>query len=555
MYSKPSRRSYHDLSIAADHRQRFEPAIMDHIYERALLILHILRYIRRATAPNTYESRNKDGNTKTLLDIICMTLTSDLAVPHFYCLIQIKTNSLNRHRLPEGSAMGPRYKNNPISCPRDSLLTWTSGFEKFDGFYVWAVILLTMGGTRLFLENVNKYGIQVSPESFLDFVFSQGQDELFYRTPMFLILFNFHYLFVYYLEHELAKGKISSSRGTVIHVVHLVLVVLIPAVLMLCFPNMFSLLGRCIICCFTWISVFKIWSYIQVNKWCRRTLDAQKKKKFGRSKSFRTPKDESDDEEEEAPVAQSVVKYPNNLTLSDLYYFLLVPTLCYELNYPRSQRIRRGFLLKRIFEVILMINVQLAMVQQWVIPSVKNSFKAFAEMDYLSCIERILKLAIPNHLLWLIFFYIMFHSFLNVLAEILRFGDRKFYEDWWNARDVGTFWRLWNFPFHKWAVRHMYIPMLKSKYSRTSASVAVFLLSAIFHEYLVSVPLRMYKVLTFLAFIGMIPLVYISTKVADRFGDRFGNAIVWLFLILGQPAGLLVYYHDYIVKNYSVDQL
>ena len=40
-------------------------------------------------------------------------------------------------------------------------------------------------------------------------------------------------------------------------------------------------------------------------------------------------------------------------------------------------------------------------------------------------------LQIPNHLIWLIFFYFLFHSVLNALAEVLRFADREFYRDWW----------------------------------------------------------------------------------------------------------------------------
>jgi diacylglycerol O-acyltransferase-1 len=30
-----------------------------------------------------------------------------------------------------------------------------------------------------------------------------------------------------------------------------------------------------------------------------------------------------------------LVTYPSNLTVSNMTYFLLAPTLCYELNYPR----------------------------------------------------------------------------------------------------------------------------------------------------------------------------------------------------------------------------
>lgn len=38
---------------------------------------------------------------------------------------------------------------------------------------------------------------------------------------------------------------------------------------------------------------------------------------------------------------------------------------------------------------------------------------------------------VPNHFIWLIFFYWLFHSSMNAVAEVLRFGDREFYRDWW----------------------------------------------------------------------------------------------------------------------------
>lgn len=39
-------------------------------------------------------------------------------------------------------------------------------------------------------------------------------------------------------------------------------------------------------------------------------------------------------------------------SLPDLYYFLFAPTLCYELNFPRSPRIRKRFLLRRLLEMV-----------------------------------------------------------------------------------------------------------------------------------------------------------------------------------------------------------
>ena len=43
--------------------------------------------------------------------------------------------------------------------------------------------------------------------------------------------------------------------------------------------------------------------------------------------------------------------YPSTVTLSNLYYFMLTPTLCYEFRFPRTYRIRKHFLAKRLFEV------------------------------------------------------------------------------------------------------------------------------------------------------------------------------------------------------------
>nr|KAF7398174.1 hypothetical protein H0235_016182 [Vespula pensylvanica] len=37
----------------------------------------------------------------------------------------------------------------------------------------------------------------------------------------------------------------------------------------------------------------------------------------------------------------ALVQYPDNLNFGDLYYYILAPTLCYELNFPRTQRIRK----------------------------------------------------------------------------------------------------------------------------------------------------------------------------------------------------------------------
>jgi diacylglycerol O-acyltransferase-1 len=89
-----------------------------------------------------------------------------------------------------------------------------------------------------------------------------------------------------------------------------------------------------------------------------------------------------------------LVQYPDNLTLRDVFYFLLAPTLCYELNFPRTTRIRKRFLIKRIIEVVVGVNIVMGLFQQWMIPSVKNSLIPFSNMEFLKATERLIKLAV-----------------------------------------------------------------------------------------------------------------------------------------------------------------
>lgn len=158
-----------------------------------------------------------------------------------------------------------------------------------------------------------------------------------------------------------------------------------------------------------------------------------------------------------------------------------------------------------------------------------------------------MKLAVPNHLIWLLCFYAFFHSGLNVTAEVLKFGDRTFYKDWWNSPNVAYFWQNWNIPVHRWARRHLYTPMLQSGYSSRQAQVAVFLLSAFFHEFLVSVPLRLFRFWAFLAMLSQVPLHLIGKYFLKDY-PNYGNVLVWVSIILGQPLAILCYFHDYYVS-------
>lgn len=405
---------------------------------------------------------------------------------------------------------------------QDSLFSSSSGWTNYTGFFNLAILLLVVSNGRVALENLIKYGILISP---LSWVSLDPPTPSHYPNLTIVACSNVTILLALFIERILAKKWLSNRAAVVIYVVLLVLHVSVPAVVTLYVQAnpLYSSWALSVIV----METLKLVSYVHVNYWCRAARDSGIKL-------------QEDDEK--------AVSYPNNLTLTNLYYFMLAPTLCYELKFPRTPGRRKSFLFKRAIELISFTFVCIALCQQWVIPLVKNSVAPFSEMDLKRCLERVLKLAIPNHLIWLMFFYTYFHSAMNLLAELLRFADREFYLDFWNAETITYFWKTWNIPVHRWAVRHLYKPMVRNGFTKFSAAVAVFSVSAFFHEYLVSVPLHMFRLWAFYGMLGQIPLSMLTDKLLK--GGRAGNIVVWLSLILGQPMAILMYVHDWYLLNY-----
>merc|ERR1712124_175405 len=157
-----------------------------------------------------------------------------------------------------------------------------------------------------------------------------------------------------------------------------------------------------------------------------------------------------------------------------LYMFLLFPTLCYQIDYPRTSRIRKRWLLRRILELLICVALIVVITQQFINPLLMNARQPFRELKLVRLLERVLKLAIPNLLVWLCLFYALFHCWLNIIAELTYFGDRLFYKSWWNATRLDVYWRHWNLPVHNWLVRHFFFPLLKIGAPKKVAAMSVF---------------------------------------------------------------------------------
>ncbi|GAB6020764.1 Diacylglycerol O-acyltransferase 1 [Chamberlinius hualienensis] len=461
-----------------------------------------------------------------------------------------RTQSMNRAEEITLKEKKERAKqpDKPVHRPNDSLLSSSSGYENYRGFLNLCIVLLVLSNGRVALENFIKYGILVDPFMWVRFFL---QEPFYWPALNLITVVNVFILVGFAIEKWLSKQIISERVGRITHFINCAAVLIFPVVYLWNF-NVQPLGASAALGLYS-IVFLKLVSYIQVNGWCRNVDPKQstigKRRRslstsaitHSRNGSAHPPSSDSDS-------AEKTVIYPENLNFRDMYYFMCVPTLCYELNFPRSTKIRKGFLLKRLAEMIFLVQLSLGLIQQWMVPTIRNSMTPFKEMDHSRMLERLLKLSVPNHLLWLMFFYWFFHSGMNALAEIFRFADREFYRDWWNAESVQYFWQNWNIPVHRWAVRHLYLPLLKLGFSKDNSAIAVFLVSAFFHEYLVSVPLTMFRYWAFFGMLCQVPFAWITSRFLS---GKYSNMAVWLSLIIGQPLAILMYYHDYYILNYE----
>ena len=75
-----------------------------------------------------------------------------------------------------------------------------------------------------------------------------------------------------------------------------------------------------------------------------------------------------------------------------------MPTLVYQLEYPRSGPIRWGWVCRRVVELSVLSALQVMFVEQYIVPLCKNAIAPFAEQNFMKMAERILKLAVSDQL-------------------------------------------------------------------------------------------------------------------------------------------------------------
>ena len=309
--------------------------------------------------------------------------------------------------------------------------------QNYRGFFNLAFIILIVSNFRLLLSSIGKHGF------FLSKVMSD-MEGFSYATwdqfPLFsgILMLQGFLIMGFCTERLLAYNTLNETLGTVLH--HL---------------NAHSCLAG---------SIYIVWYFMEEPKvgmaflmngvitWMKLLSYAHANQDYRLSSS----KKEWDTQQASLAIIDDLDSvdiersYPENITLGNIYYFWLAPTLTYQIAFPKAPRVRPLRVVGILIRMVVAVSVFTFLASQTIAPNLANLIRDLEANDGKYTLQILaeywLKLTMPNIYMWLLVFYFYFHLYLNLFAEVLRFGDRVFYKDWWNSAEVSAYWRLWNLP-------------------------------------------------------------------------------------------------------------
>ncbi|EPY50082.1 acyl-coA-sterol acyltransferase [Schizosaccharomyces cryophilus OY26] len=284
--------------------------------------------------------------------------------------------------------------------------------------------------------------------------------------------------------------------------------------------------------------LMKIHSYNTVNGWFSYCY-YQARRLRAKSDSLSEPEKQNLKLCEES-IVEHGKRYPNNLTFSNALTFLFMPILCYQLYYPRTPHIRVTYLLECALGTFGCIFLLVVISENYMIPVLLQAIKWILEAPedastyyfVLQLGKTVTYLMFPFMLSFLIVFWVIFEGICNFSAEITRFADRNFYDDWWNCWTWDQFARTWNKPVHYFLLRHVYCPF-NNKFSKFTSTTLTFLVSSILHELVMGCITKKIRGYGLFFQMTQIPYMLIQRQKYIRKHRLLGNVSFWVSIIIG----------------------
>lgn len=229
--------------------------------------------------------------------------------------------------------------------------------------------------------------------------------------------------------------------------------------------------------------------------------------------------------------------FPSNITTHNFFMYTMYPTLVYQIEYLRTPRIRWGYFAEKVCAVFGTIFLMILVALWWMLPIIMQ-FAALRDTEWevklLHLPLLLLDLVPPFLLMYLLVWYLIWDAILNCIAELLCFGNRNFYNAWWNLTDWLMFARDWNVPVHEFLNQHVYRSAISVlNLNKFQLMVVTFLLLLVVHEFAMMVIFGKLRGYLFFLQMQQLPLVMISNTRWMKQRPMLGNAIFWLGIATG----------------------
>nr|XP_020468590.1 sterol O-acyltransferase 1 isoform X2 [Monopterus albus] len=215
--------------------------------------------------------------------------------------------------------------------------------------------------------------------------------------------------------------------------------------------------------------------------------------------------------------------------VSQYLYFLFAPTLIYKDKYPRNPVIRWGYVASNFLQ-----------------------FHGISQQmfDLKAVVLCVFNLILPGMLFLLLGFFSVIHCWFNAFAEMLRFADRMFYKDWWNSTSFANYYRTCNTVVHDWLYYYVYqdFLLMSRKRFKPAAMLLVFTMSAVAHEYILTLCLGFFYPVIFCLYMGI--GIMFNFIIHDGRKGPIWNIILWMSLFLGQGISVCLYSHEWYAQRY-----
>ena len=139
-----------------------------------------------------------------------------------------------------------------------------------------------------------------------------------------------------------------------------------------------------------------------------------------------------------------------------MLYFLFAPTLVYQHAYPRSPNpdIKWRVVASRAFEWVYYILPCVLLWTRFLRPLCQQVGRRPLTVDDLTNVFLLTSVGSLLKVVGLGLLY--FEHFCNMTAELLRFGDRQFYRNYWICKNMIQYLRHWNLIVKHWITDYLY---------------------------------------------------------------------------------------------------